>query len=188
MSDITTPDYLKDAEQLLSDSGFATSDDWYHGTSSGLVSTILKDGLKGGGDSETAAREQGTLGTIGNRQFESSEPVFLTQSKELAYFWAARKAHTRNLYFRKEEEAVVLKISSPAKVTPDVGGTAILLEPSNTYIAMLKEVYEKKGIDWIDESNPLKLPREIYLEKLGLGYSYDDIPAEKISVVSEDAS
>ena len=183
MSDITTPDYLKDAEQLLSENGFATSDDWYHGTASGLVDTILKDGLKGGGDTETAEREQGTLGTIGNRQFETSEPVFLTQSKELAYFWAARKAHTRNLYFRKEETPVVLKVSQPEKVTPDVGGTAILLEPNNTYITMLKELYEKKGIAWIDESNPLKLPRETYLDMLGLGYSYDNIPADKVSVV-----
>jgi len=89
----------------------------------------------------------------------------------------------RNLYFRKEETPVVLKVSQPEKVTPDVGGTAILLEPNNTYITMLKELYEKKGIAWIDESNPLKLPRETYLDMLGLGYSYDNIPADKVSVV-----
>ena len=47
----------------------------------------------------------------------------------------------------------------------------------------LKELYEKKGIAWIDESNPLKLPRETYLDMLGLGYSYDNIPADKVSVV-----
>jgi len=185
MSEITTPEYLKDAEELLTEQGFATDENWYHGTSSGLVKAILKDGLKGGGDAETAQREQKTLGTIGNRQFESSDPVFLTQSKELAYFWASRKAHTRNLYFRKDEEPVVLKVSSPDKVSPDVGGTAILLEPSNEYIMMLQDMYEKKGIAW-DETNPLQLPREFYLDKLGMAFSRDSIPAEKISVVTDN--
>ncbi|MEQ3692389.1 MAG: hypothetical protein ABNH15_11945 [Alcanivorax sp.] len=182
MSDNITPEFLQDISVLLSDSGFATNDTWYHGTSSGLVESIMTLGLSGGGDTETTERTQSTLGTIGNRQFESSEPVFLTQSKELAFYWAAQKTHTRNLYFKKDEIPVVIQVSQPEKVSPDVGGTAMLLEPSNQYILTLKAIYEQHGVAWND-ANPLEVPREFYLEKLGLAYSSKNIPAEKLSIL-----
>lgn len=182
MSDNITPEFLQDISELLSDSGFATNDTWYHGTSSGLVESIMTLGLSGGGDTETTERTQSTLGTIGNRQFESSEPVFLTQSKELAFYWAAQKTHTRNLYFKKDEIPVVIQVSQPEKVSPDVGGTAMLLEPSNQYILTLKAIYEQHGVAWND-ANPLEVPREFYLEKLGLAYSSKNIPAEKLSIL-----
>ena len=182
MSDNITPEFLQDISVLLSDSGFATNDTWYHGTSSGLVESIMTLGLSGGGDTETTDRTQSTLGTIGNRQFESSEPVFLTQSKELAFYWAAQKTHTRNLYFKKDEIPVVIQVSQPEKVSPDVGGTAMLLEPSNQYILTLKAIYEQHGVAWND-ANPLEVPREFYLEKLGLAYSSKNIPAEKLSIL-----
>ena len=182
MSDNITPEFLQDISVLLSDSGFATNDTWYHGTSSGLVESIMTLGLSGGGDTETTERTQSTLGTIGNRQFESSEPVFLTQSKELAFYWAAQKTNTRNLYFKKDEIPVVIQVSQPEKVSPDVGGTAMLLEPSNQYILTLKAIYEQHGVAWND-ANPLEVPREFYLEKLGLAYSSKNIPAEKLSIL-----
>lgn len=182
MRDNITPEFLQDISELLSDSGFATNDTWYHGTSSGLVESIMTLGLSGGGDTETTERTQSTLGTIGNRQFESSEPVFLTQSKELAFYWAAQKTHTRNLYFKKDEIPVVIQVSQPEKVSPDVGGTAMLLEPSNQYILTLKAIYEQHGVAWND-ANPLEVPREFYLEKLGLAYSSKNIPAEKLSIL-----
>ena len=39
-----TPFYLQDTKQLLSSDGFATSDIWYHGTSSALLSSIKVKG------------------------------------------------------------------------------------------------------------------------------------------------
>lgn len=186
MSENITPEFLQDVDTLLSEAGFATNDTWYHGTSSGLIESIMTLGLKGGGDTETTERTQSTLGTIGNRQFESHDPVFLTQSKEIAFYWAAQKAHTRNLYFRKDEIPVVIQVSQPEKVSPDVGGTAMLLEPSNEYILTLQAIYESKGIAW-EEVNPLEVPREFYLQKLAMAYSSENIPAEKLSIVTPNA-
>ncbi|GAL22673.1 hypothetical protein JCM19235_4631 [Vibrio maritimus] len=39
-----TPPHLQDAKALLSDKGFATSNTWYHGTSSALVASIQAQG------------------------------------------------------------------------------------------------------------------------------------------------
>lgn len=183
MSENITPEFLQDVDALLSESGFATSDTWYHGTSSGLVESIMSVGLKGGGDTATTERTQSTLGTIGNRQFESSEPVFLTQSKELAFYWADQKAHTRNLYFQEDEIPVVIEVSQPESISPDVGATAMLLEPSNEYILALQAIYERQGIEWNDV-NALEVPREFYLEKLGMAYSSNNVPAEKLAIVT----
>lgn len=182
MSDNKTPEFLQDADSLCSDAGFATGDVWYHGTSSGLVANIEKQGLIGGGDTETLQRAQGTLGTIGNRQFESNDPVFLTQSKELAYYWAQQKTHTRNLYFQKGEEPVVFAIEGEVSISPDVGATAILLEPSNHYILTLQDIYERNKVAW-EDVNPLKVPREFYLQKLGMAYSNDAIPAAQLTLL-----
>ena len=38
------------AEALLSETGFACGETWYHGTSSALLASILEQGLKGSGD------------------------------------------------------------------------------------------------------------------------------------------
>ncbi|MDF1764446.1 MAG: hypothetical protein P1U57_13635 [Oleibacter sp.] len=188
MSDNTTPDtlvpsFLKDALTLLSADGFACGEQWYHGTSSGLVESILANGLKGGGDTELSERTQSTLGTIGNRQFESNDPVFLTQSKELALYWAISKMHTRNLYFQKNEAPVVLAVEiDNASIKSDVGATAILLEPSNDYILTIKSLYEEKGLTW-EDVNPLQVDRQFFLNKLAMAYCNKDIPAAQVSVV-----
>ena len=183
MSEKFLPDFLKDATALLSADGFRTSNVWYHGTSSGLVEPILTHGLIGGGDTETKEREQQTLGTIGNRQFEANDPVYLTQSRELALFWAINKAHMRNLYFRQNEIPVVMQVSlDPSQVTGDVGAAALLYEPGNHYILTLKEIYEDAGIAW-DDVDPMKADRNYYLHKLGMAYCKDTIPAEQLSVV-----
>ena len=83
-----TPAFLKDAKDLLAKQGFATSDTWYHGTSSALVDSIKEQGLKRSGDKALKDAAKKTMATIGNSYTESIEPVFLTQSKELAFYWA----------------------------------------------------------------------------------------------------
>lgn len=185
MDNISIPQEFADAAERLSESGFSISGEWYHGTASGLVESIQANGLIGGGDKETTERLQNTLGTIGNRKFETSDPVFLTQSKELAYYWALKKAHTRNVYFQKNERPVVFQVAiAPEQVKPDAGAIAILLEPSNEYILFLKETYEKKGLEW-DEINPLEAERAYFVDKLGMAYSFNNIPATDLELLAD---
>ncbi|MFQ3171296.1 MAG: hypothetical protein ACI9DG_001330 [Oleispira sp.] len=187
---VIAPDYLKDAASLMSDDGLASSNVWYHGTASSLVKGIKNKGLHGGGDAAWIKRTQGTLQTIGNRTFESQDPVFLTQSKELAYFWAQQRAHSRNLYFQKNENPVVIKITlnevDNAKVNPDAGGAALVMEPNNAYVTYVKTIFAANGRD-LDDFDPTKADRMIYLNRLGLAYTNDFISGKFIEVVAENS-
>lgn len=187
---VIAPDYLKDAASLITKDGFPVSNVWYHGTTSSLVKAIKNKGLHGGGDTAWIKRTQGTLKTIGNRTFESKDPVFLTQSKELAYFWAQQRAHSRNLYFKKDETPVVLKVTlndeDNAKVNPDAGGAALIMEPNNVYVTYLKGIFEDNGYD-LDDFDPREADRMIYLDRLGLAYTNDYIPGKFIEVITEDS-
>ena len=188
---VIAPDYLKDVASLMSEDGsIATSNVWYHGTASSLVKGIKNKGLHGGGDTAWIKRTQGTLQTIGNRTFESNDPVFLTQSKELAYFWAQQRAHSRNVYFQKDETPAVLKIilnnDDNAKVNPDAGGAALIMEPNNEYVLYLKAIFTANGQD-LDDFDPTKADRMIYLNRLGLAYTNDYIPSKFIEVVASDS-
>lgn len=188
---VIAPDYLKDLASLMSDDGsIATSNVWYHGTASSLVKGIKHKGLHGGGDAAWIKRTQGTLQTIGNRTFESKDPVFLTQSKELAYFWAQQRTHSRNLYFKKDETPVVVKITlgeeDNAKINPDVGGAALIMEPGNEYIIYIKDLFEANGQD-LDDFDQAKADRMIYLNRLGLAYTNDYIPGKFIELVAVDS-
>jgi hypothetical protein len=187
---VIAPDYLKDAASLMSDDGLTVSNVWYHGTASSLVKGIKNKGLHGGGDAAWIKRTQGTLQTIGNRTFESQDPVFLTQSKELAYFWAQQRAHSRNLYFQKDENPVVIKITlneaDNAKVNPDAGGAALVMEPNNAYVTYVKTIFAANGRD-LDDFDPTKADRMIYLNRLGLAYTNDFISGKFIEVVAENS-
>ena len=186
--EIITPDVYKDAEKLISADGFATSNVWYHGTSSSLAKGIKNKGLHGGGDSAWIKRTQGTLKTIGNRTFESSDPVFLTQSKELAYFWAQERSHARNLYFQKDEKPVVFAVtlndSDNAKVITDAGGAALLMEPNNAYIKHVREIYKTNGLD-LDDFDPREVDRMVYMNRLGLAYCNEYIPGKFLELLSD---
>ncbi|MFT6189553.1 MAG: hypothetical protein ACJAW8_001728 [Oleispira sp.] len=185
------PAYLKDLSSLmLEDGNIATSNVWYHGTTSSLVKSIKNKGLHGGGDAAWIKRTQGTLQTVGNRTFESKDPVFLTQSKELAYFWAQQRVHSRNIYFKKDETPVVLKVTlnedDNAKINPDAGGAALIMEPGNEYIIYVKDLFIANGQD-LDDFDQTKADRMIYLTRLGLAYTNDYIPGKFIEVVAEDS-
>lgn len=187
---VIAPSYLKDAASLITKDGFPVSNVWYHGTTSSLVKAIKHKGLHGGGDAAWIKRTQGTLKTIGNRTFETKDPVFLTQSKELAYFWAQQRTHSRNLYFQKDETPVVLKVTlndeDNAKVNPDAGGAALIMEPNNAYVTYLKAIFEANGQD-LDDFDPTKADRMIYRDRLGLAYTNDYVPGKFIEVVAEDS-
>lgn len=186
MEDFTTPAYLKDAQQLLSADGFATSDVWYHGTASGLTDRILAEGLRGTGDLEMLERQMKTLGTIGHEASNHRDPLFVTQSRELAYFWAHQKTHTRNLYLQGNEKPVVFELKLPEElnkqVITDAGGAALVLEPSNLYLLWLTGVYEQAGMT-LPQIDPFKGNRMDYMNKLGLAYINVDIAPQYLMLL-----
>ena len=188
MTELNTPDFLQDAKQLLSDDGFATSNVWYHGTSSGLIPSVTNQGLVGGGDAALMKRMQSTLKTIQAPAFTAEDPVFLTQSKELAYYWAEQKSKSRNLYFNNDETPVVFEVTlsdeENAKVKTDAGGAALLMEPGNAYLTHLKEVYQACGKE-LEEINPLKADRMDYLNKLGLAYCAEPISKKAVKLLQD---
>ena len=187
MSDI--PSYLQDGKDLLSERGFATSNVWYHGTSSALVDSIQESGLKRSGDKAMKQAAKSTMATIGNSYTETIEPVFLTQSKELAYFWATQTVRQRSVRFEGQESPVVLEIRLPdehnAKVRPDVGAASLLmLKEGEAYLAYVTKLYQDSGIVDLD-IELAKADREEFLNKLGMAYYDYDIEQAHVSVINK---
>lgn len=187
MSDI--PNYLKDAADLLTEEGFATGDVWYHGTSSSLVGSIKSHGLKRSGDKAMKQAAKSTMATIGNSYAESIEPVFLTQSKELAYYWAEQTVRERSVRFEGEESAVVFAVKLPeeqnTKILPDVGAASLLMvKEGEAYMAYVAKIFQDCGAGVLD-IDLMKANRMEYLNKLGMAYIDKDIDAEFVSLVSD---
>lgn len=185
---VTAPAFLKDAKDLLSKEGFATSDTWYHGTSSALAYSIKQQGLKRSGDSELNEAVKKTMATIGGSYEKAVEPVFLTQSKELAYYWAEQTVRERNVRFEGGNEAVVLEVKLPealnAKVKPDVGAASLLLlKEGENFMAYLAGIYQELGFG-IPEIDLMKAERLEYLNTLGMAYFDADIDAAYLEVVT----
>lgn len=184
-----TPAYLKDAADLLTKDGFTTSNTWYHGTSSALVDSILEFGLKRSGDRALKQAAKKTMATIGNNYTESIEPVFLTQSKELAYYWAQQTVRERSVRFEGEEQAVVFAVKLPedanAKVKPDVGAASLLLlHEGEAFMAYLGKIYEDAdmGTPDIDLRTANRME---YLSTLGMAYYDDDIESSCLALINE---
>jgi len=186
MSDI--PSFLQDAKDLLSKDGFATTDVWYHGTSSALVESIEKEGLKRSGDKALKQVAKSTMATIGNKYTESIEPVFLTQSREIAYYWAEQTVRERSVRFEGKETPVVFSVNLPkpylAKVKPDVGAASLLLlKEGERFMEFIAGVFESNGFD-IPDVDLMNADRMEYLNKLGMAYIDQDVDSKFISVVS----
>ncbi|HIL93678.1 MAG TPA: hypothetical protein EYG47_02450, partial [Cycloclasticus sp.] len=182
------PDYLQDAKNLLTKDGFATGDVWYHGTSSSLVNSIMSNGLKRSGDKAMKQVAKSTMATIGNHYTESIEPVFLTQSKELAYYWAKQVVRERSVRFEGEESPVVFAAKLPeelnSKVHPDVGAASLLMiKDGEAYMAYVAKIYQDCDAGVLD-INLMNANRLEYLNKLGMAYIDKDIDAEFVSLVS----
>ena len=180
------PEHLQDAKELLSETGFTTNDTWYHGTSSALLESIRSQGLKRSGDKALKQTAKKTMATIGNSYTESIEPIFLTQSKELAYYWAEQTLRERSVRFEGEEQAVVLAIKLPeellSKVKPDVGAASMLMVKSNSYLADLAKIYKANGHQ-LPEIDPVTADRMTYLNILGMAYINQNIEAQYLEVL-----
>lgn len=183
-----TPTFLKDAKDLLSEQGFAASNTWYHGTSSALVNSIKAQGLKRSGDKALKEAAKKTMATIGNDYTESVEPVFLTQSKELAFYWAEQTVRNRSVRIEGEEHPVVLAVDLPedlnAKVKPDVGAASLLLlKEGEEFMAYLAGIYQESGLGAPD-IDLMKAERMEYLHKLGMAYYDADIDSACLTLIN----
>jgi len=197
INSVEPPAFLKDAKDLLGEHGFATGDTWYHGSSSALVESIKQQGLKRSGDKELKAAAKKTMATIshsmgkpiGNEYKESVEPVFLTQSKELAFYWAQQTVRERNARFNGDEKPVVFAVKLPdalnAQVKPDVGAASLLLlKEGENFMAYLAGIYHENNLG-IPEIDLMKADRLEYLHTLGMAYFDADIDATYLEVVTD---
>ena len=184
-----TPAYLKDAKDVLTEQGFTTSNVWYHGTSSELLESIQANGLKRSGDKAIKESLKKTMATIQHEVQDSVEPVFLTPSKELAYYWAEQKTRERQARLGGDDKPVVLAVNLPeelnAKVKPDVGAASLLLlEEGEHFLAHLAKIYQDNNAG-IPEIDLMKAERMEYLRVLGMAYLDSDINAEYVSVIAD---
>lgn len=181
-----TPIHLQDDDQLLTQAGFKTSNTWYHGTSSGLITSILDKGLLPSGDKESVQRTKKAMITIGDSFKENKDPIFLTQSKELAYFWATKCAQSRGQLFSTTEEPAVLSITLPdnlnSNVKTDVGAAALLMGSAEEYLEVINRIYTANGLT-PPEVDPVTADRMDYLNLLGMAYSKQAIAAQFIKTL-----
>lgn len=173
------PTHLQDAKTLLSENGFATGETWYHGTSSALLDSIKAQGLKRSGDKSLTEAALKTMATIGNDYTESVQPIFLTQSKELAYYWAQQTVRERSARFAGTELPVVLAVNlseqQREKVRPDVGAMSLLMmSTGEQFIEHLGQIYQENNIAGPD-IELRTADRMDYLNKLGMAYIDEDI-------------
>ncbi|MFC1235877.1 hypothetical protein [Vibrio sp. F74] len=181
------PTHLQDAKQILTSDGFETNDVWYHGTSSALLTSIQGQGLKRSGDKALNQAAISTMATIGNRYTESQEPIFLTQSKELAFYWAEQAVQNRTVRFEGKEEPIVLAVNLSEKqrifVKPDVGAASLLLmKTGEHFMAHLAIIYERCGLAAPD-IDLMKADRMAFLNKLGMAYIDQDVSHACVEVL-----
>lgn len=188
MIDMTElPEIYNDIDTVLTKDGFSVPADgvWYHGTSSALLDSIVESGLNRSGDQAFNQAAKNTMATIGNNYTEQREPVFVTQSKALAYFWAEQCVRRRSVRFDGEESPVVLTITldnaTAAKVRPDVGAAGLLMiKEGEAFMIYLAKLYEEAGLEALD-IDLMKADREEYLNKLGMAYIDQDLSSEQIT-------
>jgi len=183
-----TPIFLKDAKDLLSKQGFVSSDIWYHGTSSALVDSIKEQGLKRSGDKALKEAAKKTMATIGNHYKESVEPVFLTQSKELAFYWAEQTVRNRSVRIEGDEQPVVFAVKLPetlnTQVKPDVGAASLLLlKEGENFMAYLAGIYQENDCGTPD-IDLMKADRLEYLNTLGMAYFDGDIDTSCLNIIT----
>ena len=183
---IELPEIYNDIDTVLTKDGFSVPADgvWYHGTSSALLDSIVENGLNRSGDQAFNQAAKNTMATIGNNYTEQREPVFVTQSKALAYFWAEQCVRRRSVRFDGEESPVVLTITldnaTAAKVRPDVGAAGLLMiKEGEAFMIYLAKLYEQAGLEALD-IDLMKADREEYLNKLGMAYIDQDLSSEQI--------
>ena len=127
------------------------------------------------------------MATIGNEYTESTEPVFLTQSKELAYYWAQQTVRNRSVRVEGNDQPVVIAVQLPdnlnAQVKPDVGAASLLLiKEGENFMAYLAGIYQENNLG-APQIDLMRAERLEYLNVLGMAYIDVDIDGFCLSVV-----
>jgi hypothetical protein len=185
------PALFQDTKNLLTKQGFATSNTWYHGTSSALVDSIKNQGLIRSGDSVLKDATKKTMATIGNMYTESIEPVFLTPSKALAFYWAQQAVRNRSVRIEDNGQPVVFTVILPdglnRQVKPDVGAASLLLlKEGENFMAYLTDIYQTNSLDGPD-IDLMQAERNEYLRILGMAYINADIEALHIKLITDES-
>jgi hypothetical protein len=185
------PALFQDAKNLLTEQGFTTSNTWYHGTSSALVDSIKNQGLIRSGDSVLKDAAKKTMATIGNMYTESIEPVFLTPSKALAFYWAEQAVRNRSVRVEDNGQPVVFTVMLPdelnRQVKPDVGAASLLLlKEGENFMAYLTDIYQTNRLDGPD-IDLMQAERNQYLRILGMAYINADIEALHIKLITDES-
>lgn len=191
MTTTNTPNYLEDAKKLLSAQGFIASNTWYHGTSSALVGSIEEQGLIRSGDIVLSATVKKTMVTIGltvDNHTKSREPVFLTPSKELAFYWAEQTVRHRSAKIMDNGKPVVFSVTLPdelnRQVKPDVGAASqLLLTEGEDFMAFLAGVYQINNLEG-PTIDLMVANRKDYLSVLGMAYINADVAASYVKLVT----
>jgi len=186
---IKTPAFLQDTQTVLTSQGFVSGDVWYHGTSSALVDSITAQGLLRSGDRELNEAVKKTMATIGDSYAKTIEPIFLTQSKELAFYWAKQTVKNRSSRLASDEQAVVFAVilseKLNAQVKPDVGAASLLLtKEGENYMAYLGGVFEANNLDF-PKIDLMKADRMEYLNTLGMAYIDADIDTSYLERIED---
>ncbi len=184
---MSTSTLEQDTQGQLTEQGFSCGNTWYHGTSSALADTIKQDGLKRSGDPQLNEATKKTMATIGNKYTATVEPVFLTQNKALAHYWAEQKVRERSVRIEGNEQAVVFSITLPEsinkQVKPDVGAASLLLvKEGENFMAYVAGLYQEKGLAAPD-INLRSADRLEYLNKLGMAYIDNDIAVDYLTLL-----
>lgn len=181
------PTSLQDAKDLLTKDGFTAGTIWYHGTSSALLDSIKEQGLKRSGDKAIKQTTKNIMATIGNSYTETTEPVFLTQSKELAYFWAESKVKEISTHSGEMSEPVVIEVALSdelnQKVKTDVGAASLFMVQGSSYLDHLAEIYLANDLE-LELIDPTNADRMDYLNKLGMAYIDQDIDRQYLEMLS----
>ena len=185
------PALFQDAKNLLTEQGFTTSNTWYHGTSSALVDSIKNQSLIRSGDSVLKEAAKKTMATIGNMYAESIEPVFLTPSKALAFYWAEQAVRNRSVRVEDNGQPVVFTVMLPdelnRQVKPDVGAASLLLlKEGENFMAYLTDIYQTNRLDGPD-IDLIQAERNQYLRILGMAYINADIEALHIKLITDES-
>lgn len=191
---INIPVHLQDTRDLLTAQGFTTSNTWYHGTSSALIETIRKQGLIRSGDHALKDAEKKTMATIGitsgSSYTELIDPVFLTPSKALAFYWAEQAVHNRSVRIKNSGQPVVVSVTLPDElnhqVKPDVGAASLLLlKEGENFMAYLAGIYQAHGRDG-PTIELMHADRNDYLSILGMAYINADIEAAYVKLITDE--
>lgn len=181
---ISVPTIFMDQPDLLTANGFNISKIWYHGTCSSLLPSIKESGVRCSGDKSLNDALRSTMNTLSQSFEEKRQPVFLTPSKTLAYYWARQaieRKHKGQENAGDKPAVLTIELTDTLldKVQPDVGAAALILMGERHYLDFLQEYYALAGLEVPACQQPFS-DRMDYLKRMGMAYLDEDVARESV--------